>query len=169
MNIVITGFMGTGKTTISQKLSKKLGWDYVDTDKIIEKNTNMNITDIFSKFGETHFRNLETEAAKISMEKDKQVIATGGGIVLKDENMDIFKTNAVIINLSAKAETIYKRIRGSKTRPLLNKPEPLKEINRLLKARSRFYKECNYRVITDGLNVNQIVNKIYDYLKKNKY
>ncbi|HWI54805.1 MAG TPA: shikimate kinase [Desulfobacteria bacterium] len=160
MNLVLTGFMGTGKTTVGRKLAGRLGMGFVDTDQDIEQVTEMTISEIFDKHGETRFRSEETAAAKRVGQKDKQVIATGGGIVLKQENMDILKENGIIICLSATPDAIYQRLKNSKNRPLLQTENPREKIMELLDERRPYYAKADAVVDTSGRAVDDIVNEI---------
>jgi len=170
MNVVITGFMCSGKTSIGKKLAEKLNFDFLDTDDLIENKVGMRITEIFEKYGEPYFRELETQIIKEVSEKDKLVISTGGGVVLREENVNNLRKNGVIINLVAKPETIYERLKKQPgIRPLLNKPNPLEEIKKLLECREIYYKNCDFRVETDNLSVEEIVEKILNFLKTKKF
>jgi len=170
MNVVITGFMCSGKTSVGKKLAEKLNFDFLDTDDLVENKVGMRITEIFEKYGEPYFRELETQIIKEVSEKDKLVISTGGGVVLREENVNNLRKNGVIINLVAKPETIYERLKKQPgIRPLLNKPNPLEEIKKLLEYRERYYKNCDFRVETDNLSVEEIVEKILNFLKTKKF
>ncbi|GAF93382.1 unnamed protein product [marine sediment metagenome] len=166
MNIILTGFMGTGKTAVGKLLAKKLGYKYIDTDYLIEKKENKRISEIFAAYGEPYFRDLETGIVKEVGKLDRHVIATGGGIVLRSENMVLLQKNGIIINLSANADTVYERIKATDERPLLNKPDPRKEIINLLKARESFYVKCDFRVNTDGCIIGEVTDKCLDYIEK---
>jgi shikimate kinase len=166
MNIVITGFMCTGKTSVGKLLAEKLGYQFVDTDDLIEQRVGMKISDIFAVYGEPYFRDVETEVVKEVAKKDKFVISTGGGVVLRKVNMDELRKNGIIVNLTAKPETIYNRLKNQPgVRPLLNKPEPMNEIIKLLSQREEYYKNCDLRIETDNFTVEQIVQQILDYIK----
>jgi shikimate kinase len=170
MNVVITGFMCSGKTSVGKKLAEKLNFDFLDTDDLIENKVGMRITEIFEKYGEPYFRELEAQIIKEVSEKDKLVISTGGGVVLREENVNNLRKNGVIINLVAKPETIYERLKKQPgIRPLLNKPNPLEEIKKLLEYRERYYKNCDFRVETDNLSVEEIVEKILNFLKTKNF
>jgi shikimate kinase len=166
MNIVITGFMCTGKTSVGKLLAEKLGYQFVDTDDLIEQRVSMKISDIFAVYGEPYFRDVETGVVKEVAKKDKFVISTGGGVVLRKVNMDELRKNGIIVNLTAKPETIYNRLKNQPgVRPLLNKPDPMNEIIKLLSQREEYYKNCDLRIETDNLAVEQIVQQILDYIK----
>ena len=166
MNVVITGFMCTGKTSVGKKLAEKLNFDFLDTDDLIESKVGLKITEIFERYGEPYFRDIETQVVKEVSQKDKIVISTGGGVVLRKENMNNLRKNGVIVNLTAKPETIYERLNKQPgIRPLLNKPNPLEEIKRLLEFREEYYKNCDFRIPTDNLSVDEIVEEILNFLK----
>jgi len=166
MNIVLTGFMCTGKTSVGKLLAEKLGYQFVDTDDLIEQRVGMKISDIFADYGEPYFRDVETEVVKEVAKKDKFVISTGGGVVLRKVNIDELRKNGIIVNLTAKPETIYNRLKNQPgVRPLLNKPDPMNEIIKLLSQREEYYKNCDLRIETDNFTVEQIVQQILDYIK----
>jgi shikimate kinase len=166
MNIVLTGFMCTGKTSVGKLLAEKLGYQFVDTDDLIEQRVGMKISDIFAVYGEPYFRDVETEVVKEVAKKDKFVISTGGGVVLRKVNMNELRKKGIIVNLTAKPETIYNRLKNQHgVRPLLNKPDPMNEIIKLLSQREEYYKNCDLRIETDNFTVEQIVQQILDYIK----
>lgn len=165
-NIVLTGFMGVGKNTIGKKLAKELGSKFVNTDDIIEKEEGITITQIFKKFGEKHFRELEKEVVKKVAQGKDQVISTGGGVVLDRENISNLKKNGVIIYLWASPEVIRERMKKETHRPLLEGVNREKRIEELLDYRKPFYKKsADYIVDTSHLSVEEAVEKILKYLK----
>lgn len=166
MNIVLTGFMGTGKTVIGKSLARNLGWPYVDTDELIEKKAGLKINEVFAKHGEGYFRELEGKAIKSVSDFNNYVIATGGGVVLREENMDNLEKNGFVVNLYASPDVIYNRIKTNDDRPLLNKPNPKNEIERLLEERKPYYKRCNMSINTDDSNIEKIVEKIIQEINK---
>lgn len=169
MNVVLTGFMCTGKTSVGKRLSERLNFEYIDTDELIETKTGLKITEIFSRYGEDYFRDIESEVVKEVSMLDNKVISTGGGVVLRKENMQNLRRNGIIVNLTAKPEIIYERLKQQPgIRPLLNKPQPLQEIKRLLNYREEFYKDCDLKIETDKLSVDEVVVEILKYLKEKK-
>jgi shikimate kinase len=166
MNIVLTGFMCTGKTSVGIKLAEKLNFEYIDTDAEIEKMSGEKIVTIFKNYGEKFFRDLEYKVILEVSKKNYCVISTGGGVVLRKENIDNLRQNGVIVNLTATPETIFNRLKQQPDiRPLLNKPEPLKEIITLMNTREQFYKDCDLQINTDNLSINDVVEKILDFVK----
>ena len=174
MNIVLTGFMGTGKTATSRELLKLLNknsdgkiFKLIDTDKRIEYSEGRKINDIFKEEGEIFFRNLEHDLAK-DLAKDVEygaIISTGGGFVLNKSNINLLKPNSIIFCLKASKEVIYDRIKNNKDRPLLKDPNPLEKIEKLLKDREKFYKNCDFAIDTDNktiLEVAESIKKIFE-------
>ena len=166
MNIVLTGFMGTGKSFIGKAVARKLGWEFFDVDGIIEKEVGLSVQEIFARKGEKHFRELEASAIKLLALTDKSVIATGGGAVLRKENMDELEKNGIIVCLTATPETIYDRTKKDGTvRPLLNVPDPVSKIQELLDFRKEFYNRCHLIVDNTKLSIDEVVDKILSFPK----
>lgn len=159
-NIVLVGFMGTGKSVVGKKLATKLNRDFVELDSEIEKKEKMPIKDIFKKKGELYFRSVEKEAVKEAARRDNIVISVGGGAIVDEENFKNLKDNGIIICLKALPDTILKRTKSLKTRPLLNVPNPKKRVEDLLSERAPYYKKADHCINTDNLSVEQIAEKI---------
>ncbi|MBF0568808.1 MAG: shikimate kinase [Nitrospirae bacterium] len=154
-NIVLTGFMGTGKTTIGRVLAKLLGRNLIDVDSEIEKAQGMRITEIFATKGEAKFRDMETEMAGKISNLSNVVISTGGGIVLRQENIELLRKNGIVVNLTAAPDVIHARISGGNDRPLLNVPDPLTKIRELLEFRQPFY--LNADIVIDTADKTPIL------------
>ena len=155
-NLILIGFMGTGKTTIGKLAAKSLGFRFVDTDVIISRKTGKSIPDIFSEDGEEAFRALETTVLEECATKSNQVISTGGGIVTKKSNHPILKQAGYVIWLKASPETIYDRVRRNSNRPLLQTDDPEKTIREMLSSRLELYDEAkDMDVSTDGLTLDE--------------
>ena len=168
-NIVLIGFMGSGKTAAGKKLSEKLNTAFVDIDELIEKEQDTTIADIFSISGENHFRTLEKEiAARISREAKGKVIATGGGIVLNPENMANLRQRGIIIWLSVSPETVYQRTKKNRYRPLLLGTSPKKKIEELMKFRRHLYSKADFKVETSDHSIDEVVDEILNLLQKVK-
>jgi shikimate kinase len=168
-NIVLTGFMGTGKSEVSKKLSKILGWKVIDIDTEIEKSQNMKITEIFKQFGEPGFRDIETETIKKLSKNKNVIISTGGGAVLRQENIDALRENGVIICLTATPETILKRISNNNDRPLLQVEEPLKKIRELLEFRMPHYEKADIIIDTENKTPLEIAEEIIEKIRNPKH
>lgn len=159
-NIVLTGFMGTGKTEIGRTLAQRLGYTFLDADSIIEEEQDMPITEIFRRFGEPYFRDIEADVIKRLSEKDRVVISTGGGAVLREENMENLRRKGVIICLTASAETIFKRTCNDSSRPLLQVEDPLKKIKELLEFRRPYYEKADIMVDTEDKTPLEVAEEI---------
>lgn len=165
-NIVLIGFMGTGKSSVGKVLAKRLGRAWVDIDQKIEESQKKKIADLFEKEGEAHFRNLEKEMVHQVSQGAGLVITTGGGVVLDAENMQALKKNGVLIALAATPETIFHRVKDSRHRPLLKTTDPLGEIRRLLSVRQPLYEKADHYFHTDGKNASQVAELITERLGK---
>ncbi len=166
MNIVLTGFMGTGKSKIGRRLAKKLRMSYLDTDELIEKREKDSISAIFKKRGKEYFRRLETKVVKEVALFDNYVISTGGGVVLKEGNIRLLKKNAFIVCLFASPEVILKRTKGDEKRPLLKGDDRKERIKELLKMRRPFYEKADFSVDTSVLDSEGVVEEIIGFLGK---
>ena len=156
-NIVLVGFMGTGKTSIGRRLSTQLRMRYVDTDDIIERDSGRRISEIFEQDGEAAFRELESEAVRKVSKLYNYVISTGGGVVLKEANMAELKRNGIVFCLTATPEEIYRRVRHQSHRPLLQTPDPLTKINSMLEERHAYYVKADYMVETTGRSFGEVM------------
>ena len=166
-NIVLTGFMGTGKTAVGQALAKRLNRQFIEVDSKIEQMAGKSISDIFKDNGEIYFRELEIGAVKQAAAGKKQVIACGGGVVLNTINIDRLRETGVIINLVASAQIILQRTAGNAgSRPLLDVQQQAERIRELLKFRKPFYdKAADLIINTSKLNIDTVADKIIDRLK----
>ena len=163
-NIAIIGFMGTGKTTVSSALSKITGLKEIDVDAYIVEKAKMSISEIFEKYGEEYFRNLETESLREIANNKNQIISCGGGAVLKDENVDILKNSGTIVLLTATPETIFDRVKDHTHRPILNNDMSLSHVKSLMEKREpRYQSVADIKVNVDS---NDRILTCYDMLCK---
>ncbi len=158
-NIVLVGFLGTGKTTVGHLLSKQTGMPLVDMDSVIEKRAGKAISKIFAEDGETHFRTLERAIVRDLSAKSGQVVSTGGGIVLDPDNIPDYEKNGLVICLLASAETILERVRHDDTRPLLA-GDKQEKILQILETRRPLYEAIAHKIDTDGLEPEAIAAQI---------
>lgn len=162
-NLMLIGFMGTGKSTIAAKLKEALKVEQIEMDALIAEEAGMSIPDIFEKFGEAHFRDLETEMLRKFREKKPVVVSCGGGAVLRDENIEIMKGQGKIILLTATPETIYERVKNSNDRPVLNGNMNVAYISELMeKRRARYEMAADIVITTDGKSADEICNEILE-------
>ncbi|MCB1204854.1 MAG: shikimate kinase [Verrucomicrobiae bacterium] len=155
-NLILIGFMGTGKTSVGMRVAKSLGFRFVDTDKLIVKKTGKPIPKIFEESGEEAFRRMETEVLRQCAAGENQVISTGGGIVTREENRDILREAGYVVWLRTSPEIIYERVRRNRNRPLLRTQDPLKTIRDLLDTRTAHYEDCSdLAITTDHLTMEE--------------
>ena len=163
-NIILTGFMATGKTTIGKRLAKRLGYAFVDTDRLIEDRCGQTIAEIFQEKGEAAFRTMETDIARELGEKEGLVIATGGGLVLNPVNVTALEKRGRIFCLGASPEEILERVSRDKVvRPLIDGPNPMKRIKELMKDREEIYGHFT-QVETTGKTPDELVGILFSYL-----
>ena len=141
-NIILTGFMGCGKTSVGIRLSYTLRRTLIDTDKWIEKKQGKTVSEIFASEGEEAFRRMESECIReLIGTAEGQVISTGGGLPVRKENRKLLKELGTVYYLKATPECVYERLKGDTTRPLLQGEKPREKIRELLEAREAFYQE----------------------------
>jgi shikimate kinase len=168
-NIILIGFMGTGKTAVGKRLAASLGYRYMDTDVMIEERTGCTIADIFKNRGESFFREVESSVIQEIVRYKSSVISTGGGAAVDSNNLALLKENGLVICLKSSPEKIMERTERKKDeRPLLSKKEPLKEIKRLLEIREPYYEQADWTVDTSKQSVAQVVAAIEKKLKAEK-
>ena len=159
-NIVIAGFMGTGKSSVGRILGKRLGRKVLDTDKMIERSERKRIKQIFKERGEAYFRRLESQVVRRVSGKKTVVIVCGGGTIIHSGNLKQLKRSGTIFCLTASPERIAARLKRSKSRPLLAVAQPLAEIKRLLRLRKPFYKKSDYAIDTDRRTPQQVASRV---------
>lgn len=164
-NIVLTGFMGTGKSAVGREIARILGRKIIDIDEEIEKKEKMNISDIFRTRGEDYFRGVETDMIKIFAKSENLVISTGGGAVLREENLNALRENGIVFCLSASPHSIVRRTKGNKDRPLLNVPDPVAKIDELLASRRAFYEKSGVVIDTDNKSPDLVASEILEIVK----
>ncbi len=162
-NVIICGFMGTGKSVVGKSVSTTLGFDFVDTDSLIENRCEKTIAEIFREDGEEYFRDLEKKII-IHLPERKTVIAAGGGMIVDGENYRRLSGLGLMILLTASVETICRRIGNDNSRPLLSGENLNDKVQELLSQRQPVYDMIGNRINTDRMNVSGVceaVVKIY--------
>ena len=160
-NIFIVGSMGSGKTSIGKMLAKNNNLSFLDTDHEIIRSCGYSIPDIFEKFGEEHFRGLETEQLRKMNVIENHVISTGGGIILRDDNEKLMKDLGIIIFLDININSQIDRVKNRKNRPLLNNKSLKDNLLSLKKIRDPIYKKIsNYIIDVSGKERDQVINEI---------
>jgi shikimate kinase len=164
-NIILVGFMGTGKTAVGKALARRLKMKFVDMDCLIEGRERMKVPDIFASKGEPYFRKVEKEVAREVSSQSGLVIAAGGGAVIDEENVKNLRSSGVMVCLTATAGKIFERTRAHTHRPLLNVSDPKEKISELLARRAEYYARADYRIDTTDLSIDEVVKKIAELAK----
>lgn len=166
-NVVLIGFMGCGKTSVGLRLSFRLRKVIEDTDKIIEQREGRSINEIFAQDGEAYFRQRETQLLKdLAGCASNQIISVGGGTPVAEKNRELLKRIGTVVYLRVHPRTVYDRLRGDDTRPLLKGDNPLQKITQLLGQRASAYEEAADLVVdVDGLDMEEVLELIVDGLK----
>ena len=168
-NIVLIGFMGTGKSTIARELAKTRQMNIVEMDEEIVRRRGKSIADIFKEEGEEYFRDLETALLKELQTKENQVISCGGGAVLREENVRVMKKNGCVVLLTALPQTIYERVKNNTDRPILQGNMNVEYIAALIeKRREKYEKAADIVIATDGKNVSQICEEMLQKLAESR-
>jgi shikimate kinase len=159
-NIALIGFMAVGKTAVGRKLARRLKRRFVDLDKAIEKCEGSKVREIFENKGEPYFRQLEKQALAQVLRQDGQVIATGGGVVLHEDNLRLLQERSLIVCLIADVNAIVRRAGSGNQRPLLMTNDKVQRIEELLKERKKYYAAAHIEIDTSDLSVDEVVGKI---------
>ena len=159
-NLILTGMMGVGKSTIGKSLSEKLKMNFIDVDKIIEEQESMTIKEIFRTKGEAYFRNIEKNLTLSQLNKNKAVIALGGGAFINSTIRSVILKDCVSFWLDLDLDVIYKRVNSSKKRPLLNEKKLQETLEKLYSERKSIYSLANYKIDCNKDSQNLIVKKI---------
>ena len=160
-NVFLIGFMGAGKSTIASELQRKLEMNRVEMDQLIVEKQGMSISEIFDEYGETYFRNLESNCL-IELQHERQcIVSCGGGAVMRDDNAEHMKANGRVVLLTADPATILERVKDSDERPILNNNMNVEFISSLLeKRRERYRSVADVIVSTDGKSINAICDEV---------
>ncbi len=174
-NIAFIGFMGVGKTTVGYRLANSLNYNFIDTDKEVEKHLNMQVSDVFLKYGEKYFRDTEEKViTNLFDEKiNNTIFSLGGGSFLNEKVYNVIKKNSISVWLDAKIDIIYERIKLSKNiRPLLKEINDINELEKLLIRRKSFYKKADIRVnvlkVEKKIILNIVKKELETYLNEKK-
>jgi len=165
-NLVLIGFMGTGKTSLGRRLAKILNKDFIDIDIEIEKITGLSIPQIFKKHGEIRFRSEEKLMVRKVAQRDNCVISTGGGVVLFPGNVEALSKNGWIIRLTASPQVIFERVARRNNRPLLYRHKSVAYIEELMKQREPYYKCADLTIDTSNVDSEELVERVLQFLKE---
>jgi shikimate kinase len=160
-NLVLIGFMGSGKSSVGRELARRWGYRFTDTDALIRHKYDLSIPDIFAKHGEVFFREAEYQALVRLQGINSTVIATGGGIVIQPRNLPLLRTLGPVVWLSADQTTIIDRVGQSSHRPMLNQADPEESVTRLLAERAPLYRQAaDLQIETSGLTHREVADRI---------
>lgn len=160
LHVVLTGFMASGKTAVGRRLARRLGYDFVDTDQLIEDRAGRSIPEIFAADGEAAFRQMERDTIAGLAPPQPAVIATGGGTFVDAENRAALHRLGPVVCLVTSPEVILERVGRSDKRPLAQGPDAAERLRKLFEARLPFYRMADVMVETDGLSVDQAAARV---------
>ncbi|MEN3185588.1 MAG: shikimate kinase [Atribacterota bacterium] len=163
--IALLGFMGSGKTTIGWMVAESLRWRFLDTDSLVEEQTGFSIPHLFEQYGEEYFRRWETRVLREVANKERIVLATGGGLPIKEENWEILKRYFLTVFLRWKLDTLYERIKNDPGRPLTIRYPTLKHLETLYLQRLPFYERASVIIDGNGMTKEEIVEEIIRHAK----
>ena len=159
-NIYLVGMMGSGKSSVAKLLAQRLMRSIADLDDMIVQAAGMPIAVIFARYGEQRFRALETEQLAVCAQYERYIVATGGGVVIRDENIDRMKQSGIVIYLASPLDELYDRIAGDGARPLLQADNPRKRLEEIFILRKAQYEKADYTIDTTGKNPDEITETI---------
>lgn len=168
-NVILIGFMGSGKTSVGKVLAKRLSYGFHDTDEMLERRAGDTINHIFEVHGEEYFRSMETGLLKDMLsDTDRTVISTGGGLPLREQNAKLLREMGYVVFLKAAKQTVVNRLVHDTTRPLLQGGELEQKVEHLLEIRTPIYEKAAHKMIaTDGRTIEDIAAMIMEsYLKQ---
>ena len=167
MKIFLIGMMGSGKSSVGKLLAKELNLPLIDIDKEIEKKENLSVTKIFNQKGEDYFRLIENKILKKC--KTISIVSCGGGLIINEDNRKFLKKNGLTFYLKSKVETLEKRLTNDKKRPLIDKSDLKKSLEKIYHERKNIYKNCaNFTIQTDETSLSDICDQIKEKLKIEK-
>jgi shikimate kinase len=159
-NIALIGFMAVGKSAVGRNVARKLHRRFVDLDAVIEKKHGRKVREIFDSEGEGYFRRLEKQTLREVLSENRQVIATGGGVILDPDNLQLLREKCLLIGLSASPDVLLSRVGKGAKRPLLKGTDLRARIEELLDQRQSGYAQAHATVDTGGLSIEQVVERV---------
>jgi shikimate kinase len=166
-NIVLIGFMGSGKSSVGRRLATRTSHRFVDTDELVATRAGRSITQIFAEHGETHFRDLETAALLECVGRTGIVLATGGGIILREENRETLHRIGPVVWLDADPDALFERVSRNKKRPLLQTEDPRASFDTLLASRREIYAAtADFRVDSTGESHDDVAQAVLNEVER---
>jgi shikimate kinase len=164
--LVLTGFMGSGKSSVGRVIAERLDCPFVDLDAEIVARAGRSINDIFAQDSEEAFRSMESACLKQVIEGGRAVIATGGGIVVSDDNRRLMRTNGVVVNLVVSLQQVLTRLHGASDRPLFAGCNSANSVKLLMDGREQFYADADIRIDTNGKSVEDVAAEILRFVEE---
>ena len=164
--LILTGFMGSGKSSVGRVLAERLTCPFVDLDTEIVTIAGRSITEIFAQDGEQFFRTLESECLKRVLGSGRSVIATGGGVVVAEGNRSALRRHGVVVNLAVSLEQVLERLHNAADRPLFAGSNAPNSVKLLMDAREHFYADADIRIDTDGKSVEDVAAEIQRFVEE---
>jgi shikimate kinase len=164
--LILTGFMGSGKSSVGRVLAKRLCCPFVDLDAEIVATAGRSINDIFSHDGEQAFRSMENACLKRILGGGRSVIATGGGVVVSDDNRSNMRRQGIVVNLVVSLPQVLKRLDGAADRPLFAGSNAANSVKLLMDDREQFYTDADIRIDTDGKSVEDVAAEILRFVEE---
>jgi shikimate kinase len=152
--------MGAGKTTVGRKLALRLGYWFLDTDYKIEREQGSRVAELFEKYGQTHFRQLETDLLKRLLNTQNTVVATGGGLLTTPGNTELIKQIGTSVYLYASVDKLFERATRTDKRPMLRTADPYQTMLELYKQREHLYEDADIKINTESLRLTTVVREI---------
>ena len=163
-NIYLIGFMGAGKTSVGKILAERLQLEFCDLDGLIQADCGKTISSIFSEHGEAFFRELESKTLQSVSQNSGQIVATGGGIVLRQSNWKVMKEGGVTVYLKASPDVLWSRIKNDTSRPLLQVEKPSEKVRELLSFRMPLYEKADMIIETENKSPQNIADDIIRHI-----
>ena len=167
-NLTLTGMMGVGKSTIGKIVAKKLNYNFIDVDKLIEKHEESSINLIFKNKSESYFRKIESNITLSELKKNNSVISLGGGAFLNNAIRKSAKKSSVCFWLDVSLDQLIKRLKKNRQRPLLFKKNTDETVKKIYFERKKIYNEADHRIKCNSLGSDEIANKIIDLYEKSR-
>jgi len=163
--IILTGFMGTGKSSVGRVLAGLLGWAFIDLDEVIVSESGKSINEIFATQGEPYFRSVESDCLERVLNSGVAVVASGGGVVISGSNRKLMRDKGFVVNLVAPLPVLLSRLSGANDRPLIAVDDSVKRVEKLMEERKHFYDDADIRIDTGNKSVEDVAAEILRILK----